>query len=140
MGSDLTFLGSGWSFPPTFHSKGATVGLVAEERDVQQSIQIILGTNPGERPMNLDFGCNLREFVFEEVDRSLLTRIRDRVTRALEAHEPRITDIAVDVDRDDGDHTLLLVAISYRLRTSNSRFNLVYPFFQQEATTPPAVS
>jgi uncharacterized protein len=128
-----SFLGTGWSFPPTFHQDG-TVEMVSEEEDIVQSLEIILSTRPAERIMQPDFGCELSQFMFEEISQSTITGIRGIISDALLYHEPRIDveDINIDDSEQEG---LLLISISYTVRSTNSRFNLVYPFYINESQT-----
>ena len=136
-----TFLGRGWAFPPTFSRGGAGVGTVADEEDVRQSLEILLGTQPGERVMQELFGCDLASALFEELDEGLLNTINRLVEDAILYHEPRIRLEQVDVTPSDPASSAqaprtLLINVSYTIRSTNSRFNLVYPFYLQEASLP----
>ncbi len=133
MSSDAPFLGRGWSFPPTFTVGGAGVETVSGEEDVHQSLRIILGTTPGERVMQDTFGCDLTSLMFEEIDQRLLNKIERLVSDALLEHEPRVELDGVNVTESDTTPGCLLVSISYMIRGTNSRFNMVYPFYIQEA-------
>ncbi|MBE9233719.1 GPW/gp25 family protein [Cuspidothrix issatschenkoi LEGE 03284] len=128
-----SFLGTGWGFPPTFHQDG-TVEMVSDEKDIVQSLEIILSTHPAERIMHPDFGCELSQFMFEEISQSAITSMRSIISKALLYHEPRIDveDINIDESEQEG---LLLISISYTVRSTNSRFNLVYPFYINESQT-----
>jgi phage baseplate assembly protein W len=125
------FLGVGLAFPVAADARGglATVGY---DEDVRQSIQIILGTNPGERVMRPDFGAGLRDFVFESIDATTIHRVQTRVQEALIDWEPRIDVVQVDVTMDPTRRNALLIDITYRVRASNSLTNLVYPFYLGE--------
>src|SRR5574340_1694063 len=121
------FLGVGWAFPPRLALDG-TVAEVAYEDDVREAILIILQTNPGERLMRPEFGAGLKDFVFEPVHPTTLARIRTRVESALVAFEPRIVVEQVAVTSDAAERNKVLVAITYRVRSTNVVQNLVYPF------------
>jgi uncharacterized protein len=125
------FLGVGLAFPVVADARGglATVGY---DEDVRQAIQIILGTNPGERVMRPDFGAGLRDFVFESIDATTIHRVQTRVQEALIDWEPRIDVVQVDVTMDPTRRNALLIDITYRVRASNSLTNLVYPFYLGE--------
>src|SRR4051812_9955778 len=84
------FLGRGWAFPPGFGPGGREVATVAGEADIAESLRILFATELGERVMRPDFGCDLRRYVFEEVDNTLLAKIAAAVTDAVLYHEPRI--------------------------------------------------
>ena len=128
------FLGIGWSFPPTFQTGGFGVTTVAEEEDVKQSLEIILSTTPGERVMRPDFGCNMREMVFEPLNTTVITYMRDRIEKAILYHEPRIDLKKVSINTANANEGEVLIEIDYSIRTTNSRQNFVYPFYINEGT------
>lgn len=125
------FLGRGWAFPVAPGGDG-DVALAEHEEDVRQAISIILETNKGERVMRPDFGCGIRELVFEPLTTTTKALVRHRVEEALTLWEPRIDLVEVRVDEDRGERGRLLVRIAYRVRTTNTFYNLVYPFHLQE--------
>lgn len=127
------FLGVGWAFPPCVTPDGK-IALVEFEEDIRQAIRIILGTNPGERVMRPDFGAGLSEFVFEPVNATTLNLVKTRVQESLIAWEPRIDLLSVNVTSDTSEHNKILIDVSYRVRATNSQFNLVYPFYLQEGS------
>jgi uncharacterized protein len=133
---DHAFLGRGWSFPPAFSRGGADVAMVSNAEDIQQSLRILLGTTQGERVMQELFGCNLRDLLFDEGDRALTARIEHTIRDAITMHEPRITLDDVIVDGQDARAGTLSVSIRYTIRGTNSRFNMVFPFYLTEATSP----
>ncbi len=134
MEENSAFLGTGWSFPPSFNQNTATIEMVSEEEDIIQSLEIILSTRPAERIMQPDFGCDLSQFLFEELSQSLITGIRGIIADAILYHEPRIDLDNIDINESQKEG-LLLISITYTVRTTNSRFNLVYPFYLNEAQT-----
>jgi hypothetical protein len=71
MSSDSSFLGTGWSFPPSFAAAGSDVRMVSAAEDIEQSLAILLTTRRGERVLQDDFGCDLSEFQFAEVSQGL---------------------------------------------------------------------
>jgi phage baseplate assembly protein W len=127
------FLGSGWAFPICrAGSAGADVELVAYDEDVKQAIRIILGTGRGERLMRPDFGAGLNQFVFEPLSMQTMQLVRARVREALVDWEPRIDVDDVEVKADGAVRNLLLITLRCRVRATNTRHNLVYPFYLQE--------
>ena len=130
------FLGRGWSFPPTFSRGGGEVEMVTNAEDIQQSLRILLGTTRGERVMQESFGCDLQSLLFEEGDQWLMSRIERTIRDAIASHEPRITLDAVKVTGQDVRAGRLDVSIRYTIRGTNSRFNMVFPFYLTEATLP----
>ena len=136
MPDDSSFLGTGWSFPPTFASNGADVETVSAADDVQQSLEILLGTQPGERVLLEQYGCDLHRFLFEEVDQGLVNSLTGLISDAILFYEPRITLNDLDISQSDAEAGLLVISIDYTIRTTNSRYNMVYPFYLNEAITP----
>jgi len=128
------FLGIGWSFPPQVDTD-ASMQFSEYEQDVQQSIRIILGTNPGERVMRPDFGAGLNQFVFEPVNTATMNAVSTQVQESLINWEPRINVIDVNVTTDPAQMNCLLIDIEYQIRASNTTANLVYPFFLMEGGT-----
>jgi phage baseplate assembly protein W len=133
MSSNSSFLGTGWSFPPGFAAAGSDVRMVSAAEDIEQSLAILLTTRHGERVMQEDFGCDLSEFQFGEVSQGLIGRIRSFIADGLLHHEPRITLHDVDVSLSGAHEGLLLITIDYTIRATNSRYNMVYPFYLNEA-------
>jgi uncharacterized protein len=130
-----SFLGTGWSFPPSFGRGGAELSTVSDVEDVHQSLRILLATRRGERPMQETFGCNLDEVLFEEMDQALINRVSSLISDAILEHEPRVELRAVDVSpaQDTG---VLDIRIEYAILGTNSRYNMVFPFYLNEAITP----
>ena len=124
------FLGRGWNFPIELDGKGQ-IAEAYEDDKVRQAIEIILRTSPGERMMHPDFGCGIHELVFDMISDDLLGRVVNEVSGALAKWEPRIDVLRVDSRQDANDPTRLLIEVDYRVRSTNSRFNLVFPFYVQ---------
>jgi uncharacterized protein len=129
-----SFLGTGWSFPPSFDRTADTLLLTSDEEDIQRSLQILLSTRKGERVMVPDYGCNLDEMVFEPMSTTFKTYIRDMVRTAILFYEARIELHAVKIDDSREVEGVILVIVEYTVRTTNSRFNFVYPYYKQEGT------
>lgn len=125
------FLGRGWAFPVQ-PGAGDEVALVEHEDDIRQAIRIILGTSPGERIMRPEFGCGLRALAFEPLSTTTIALARHRVEEALVTWEPRIDLLEVRAAADQASPGLLLIDIQYRVRATNTFYNLVYPFYLQE--------
>lgn len=128
-----TFLGTGWAFPPTFSRGPQTVAMVSDEEDIRQSLEILLTTGIGERFLRPAYGCDLRRYLFEPLDEGLVAYIRDLVNNAILYHEPRVrlTDLKLTTKADQG---MLLIEVSYVIRSTNSRQNFVFPFYKDEGT------
>ena len=133
-----TFLGRGWSFPPEFYRGGTEVEMVAAEEDIRQSLLILLSTSTGERTLFSSYGCDLSRYLFEEVDRSLISNLRSAVEHAILMNEPRVQTDGVEVEQHKSESGLLLIVVDYTIRSTNNRYNLVYPFYINEASVPVA--
>jgi phage baseplate assembly protein W len=133
---DLTksFLGNGWAFPPAFNKYTNSVEMVSGVTDIEQSIRIILGTIPGERVMYPSFGCGINTFVFETSDVTHITMLKDTIYDALLFHEPRIKVEKIEVVEDEPVDGLLKIYIEFSVIITNSRSNIVYPFYLKEGT------
>ena len=131
---EQAFLGVGWKFP--VQSDNGEIVLSRYEQDIQEAIWIILSTAPGERLMLPDFGCGIHEYVFAPNNTSTAGMVRFHVQEALTRWEPRIILQQVQVEADPGDPAVLLIHIEYKVRTTDSRFNLVYPFYLERGKTP----
>src|SRR3569832_1785369 len=121
-------LGSGLSFPLTVDRRGG-IALATGEQDVDQAIEIILGTAPGERPMRPEFGCGVHDFVFDSIDASTINKMENAIRDALDHWEPRIVVDTVEFDLSETDEGRLMIDIGYRIRVTNTLRNLVYPFY-----------
>ncbi|MET9901707.1 GPW/gp25 family protein [Streptomyces sp. NPDC006446] len=124
-------LGQGWPAPPVLDATGE-IGRESGAEKVRQSILLILGTRRGERLMRPDFGAGLEDFVFEPVSATTAALLRHRVETVLVQWEPRIDLHEVLVDVADQRGGRMAVTISYRIRSTNTFYNLVYPFFLHE--------
>jgi phage baseplate assembly protein W len=128
---DPGFLGRGWAFP-IVPGRDGRIAYAEGEAAIEDAIEIILGTSPGERVMRPEFGCGIWELVMEANTAQLHGRVQARVRDALVRWEPRIDVLDVRVDSPPEQKNVLLIRIDYRVRSNNAFFNLVYPFFLQE--------
>jgi phage baseplate assembly protein W len=129
-----SFLGTGWSFPPTFESTQGSVEMTSDEIDIQKSLQILLTTRLGERVMRPDFGCNLNDMVFEAMNLNTKTYIYELIKSAILYFEPRIELEAVEVVPQLDNEGIFMIEIQYTVRATNSRQNFVFPFYKEEGT------
>lgn len=130
------FLGTGWRFGPDGiglnDPRARNPHFIAEASDeelVQQSIWLILSTAPGERVMRPDFGCGIHDLVFANPSAGTLGEVAREVTRALTLWEPRVHLLRVEAHLDRQNPACIIVEIDAQIRSTNSRFNFVYPFY-----------
>jgi phage baseplate assembly protein W len=129
-----SFLGTGWSFPPTFDASSNNVIMTSDEADIQLSLQVLLATRKGERIMLPDYGCNLNEMLFEPITTTFKTYISEMIRTAILFYESRIDLNSVKIDDSRETEGVIAIVLDYTVRTTNSRFNFVYPFYKNEGT------
>jgi len=133
-----SFLGTGWSFPPTFatldYTPNYSVVMVSDEPDIKESLIILFSTSLGERIMLPEYGGGLERYVFDSITATLMTQIQTTVQQAILFWEPRIIADAVSVQPDASATGVVLISVCYTIRKTNARNNLVYPFYLQEGT------
>jgi phage baseplate assembly protein W len=134
-----SFLGKGWAFPPTFNLATGEVEMVSDEEDIRQSLHILLSTSLGERVMQPDYGCNLNDYIFEDLSSTMIGCIKERVANSILYYEPRIVVESIDVTSSGSVDNLegrFLIELTYSIPGTNSRFNYVYDFYKNEAVKP----
>ncbi len=134
-----SFLGRGWAFPPSFNHNRGTVEMAEDEKDIEESIYIIINTIPGERIMFPEFGCHIRSYVFESNDATYMSMLKDAIYDALLFYEPRIKDINIKIEPNDPQidpqkKGYVFVHIEYGIIITNTRNNMVIPFYKEEGT------
>lgn len=131
---NLPFLGRGWSFPPAFSRVTPGVAMLEAELDIASSLEILLTTAQGERVMLPQYGCNLDELIFEDLDTRMKTLMADKIESAILYHEPRITLESVQLNDSSEWEGIVLIEVTYQVKATNSRFNFVYPYYRLEGT------
>lgn len=129
-----SFLGTGWSFPPEFKKETKSVKMLQDEEDIESSLEILLTTRLGERVMVPEYGCNLDELLFKPLNLTLKTYVVDLIKTAILYHEPRIEVNKIAIDSTNELAGELLINIDYTIRSTNSRKNMVFPFYKEEGT------
>jgi Bacteriophage baseplate protein W len=133
------FLGVGWAFPPRVEA--GDVALTAYDEDVRQAVLLLLRTEPGERVMRPTYGAGLRSLAFEPLTTTTAALVRHRVETALVLFEPRIDSVEVTVTPPAGPVAdasgRLDIEVVYRVRATNTFYNLVYPFYLLEGAPAP---
>lgn len=125
------FLGIGWRFPPAFEAGG--VHMSRGEQDIHESLAILFTTLAGERPLAPRYGLDAHALMFEPISTTLRTLLKDRAIAALRLHEPRIEVLDLEIASPDPNHGTLAVRLDYRVHATNTRFNLVFPFYLGDA-------
>lgn len=128
------FLGRGWSFPPSFRKEIQGVEMTEKEDDIEKSLHILLTTATGERLMEPRYGCNMEELVFESLNTTTKTLMKDKIQTAILYFEPRIDVTKIELNDTDQLEGKVLIEIEYIVRATNSRFNFVFPYYINEGT------
>ncbi len=130
---EKAFLGRGWGFPIQFNWNNKGVRMVAGDEDIEESIFILLNTMKKERIMRPEFGCNLIPMVYENMNSSLYTALKDDIKRALTLYESRIDVLNIRM-AEESDQGIINIDIQYKVRATNTRHNLVFPFYINQGT------
>ncbi|MEN2399252.1 GPW/gp25 family protein [Flavobacterium sp. MC2016-06] len=134
MENEQAFLGTGWSFPPEFKKITKSVIMISDEEDIKSSLEILLSTKIGERVMLPKYGCNVDELLFNPLNTTLKTFVSELIRTAILYHEPRIDVEKIDISQGDDLSGELILSLDYKIRATNSRTNMVYPFYKLEGT------
>lgn len=152
-----SYLGRGWSFPPSFApplplepllkdvppllqdradyaTGGGGAAMVAGPADIEQSLYILLTTRLGERVLAPDFGCDLQPMAFEPLNAATAAQFQHLIHTAILYHEPRIEFLDLTASQSDDQPGVLLLDLAYQVRSTNARHNYVYPFYLQEGS------
>jgi uncharacterized protein len=126
--ADPSFVGRGFRFPMGVDHTGS-IALTYGPEDMDCSIRVVLSTAPSERVMRPQFGCKIWDLLFEPVNANTLGLMAQAVRESVAQWEPRVQVEDVVVTPDSDDSALVHIHLTYRVRTTNSRRNLVYPFY-----------
>ena len=122
------FIGRGWSYPMGVNTSGG-IAMVSRDEELVQAMQLILGTQPGERPMRPEFGCTIHDYVFAPFNPTTEGEMISAVRASLRRWEPRVDVIQVRIVQDGGDPALLYIDIEYQPTGTYDPRNLVFPFY-----------
>jgi len=134
--TDEDFLGTGWSFPPTFNRHSASVVMTSDVPNIKQSLWVLLSTSLGERIMLATYGTGLRDWVFDSLTETAINSIASTLAKAILDWEPRIDVLRIAVQEENPLDGRITILIDFVVRATNVRSNLVYPFYLNEATLP----
>lgn len=125
---DASFVGRGFYWPLQVDHTGS-IRLTDGAADLDRSMAMVLATAPGERVMRPEFGCRIWELLFEPVTANLIGLMAQAVRDALAQWEPRVEIDDVDPVADPNDPALINIRVNYRVKSTNDRRNLVFPFY-----------
>jgi uncharacterized protein len=125
---DASFVGRGFFWPMQVDHTGS-IRLTEGAADIDAAMQVVLATAPGERVMRAQFGCRIWDLLFEPVTANVLGLMAQAVRDALAQWEPRVEVEGVDPIQDPRDPALVTITVQYRVKATNDRRNLVFPFY-----------
>ncbi|MCC6726552.1 MAG: GPW/gp25 family protein [Saprospiraceae bacterium] len=128
------FMGRGWGFPPSFNRSSAGVEMLEKEADIASSLEVLTSTALGERVMLPAYGCDLNDLLFESLSTTTKTIVADKIRTAILYFEPRINLLNVNINDDRELEGIVLIEIEYLVRSTNTRYNFVFPFYKFEGT------
>lgn len=111
--------------------------MVEKEVDIKQSLEILLNTSKGERIMLPNYGCDLQSFLFESINTTKMHLLQELIRTAILTYEPRIKLNDVIIDQTDYLEGIIKVKLDYTIETTNTRFNLIFPYYKVEGTDIP---
>jgi phage baseplate assembly protein W len=132
--TNASFLGTGWGFPPTFSPATGNVQMTSDAADIEASLKILLGTTIGERFLQPKYGLDLHSLLFEPMSTTMLTMLKDQVMVAILVYEARVQMLGLDMDTSNLVGGVVSINLDYQIRATNSRFNLVYPFYTTDGS------
>jgi phage baseplate assembly protein W len=125
---DPSFIGRGLRFPIAIDSRGG-IALASGPEVIECALRVVLSTAPGERVMRPNFGCKIWDLLFEPINANTIGLMEEAVREAVAQWEPRVTLVDVSIIPDRDESALVRIAVTYEIRTTNDRRNLVYPFY-----------
>ena len=125
------FLGTGWRFP-LIPDENGKLAYSSGDDNVEQSLRILLQTSLGERVMRFEFGCRASEMVFAPGGHRYLRMLETSVEEAIRDWEPRIDVLEIRAESVPAESERVDVFVAYRIRASNTKANLVFPFYLDE--------
>ena len=131
--ADEQFLGLGWAFPPAFDNQGQSLRMVKAEQDIQESLGILLSTATGERVMRPNFGWRREALTFDPLSTTFAASLKHEIETAILYFEPRIDVNKITFEANEPNEGIVSIRVDYTVRATNTRNNLVFPFYLDEA-------
>ncbi|MEU4689792.1 GPW/gp25 family protein [Actinoplanes sp. NPDC023714] len=122
------FRGTGWRFP-IVPLAGGGLGYSRGDDNITDSLLLLLRTAAGERVMRPELGTTVPDLIFEPGSEQNRFRLEQVLLDTIRRWEPRVeveSVVAGPVSVGDG---VAEVAVTYRILRTNTRRNLVFPFY-----------
>lgn len=131
--SQRDFLGQGIKFPIQVNKATGRFMMSTEEESVKESIYLILMTQKTERWVRPEFGSSILSYTFMDTSLTRINMMARELEDTILSQEPRISEVEVTVEPRLSQGCLIL-NLSYLIATSNTRDNLVFPFYLYSET------
>ena len=135
MAEDKKFLGTGCRFPVQVDPATGRFMTSSGNQSVKESIYLILMTQRTERLTRPDFGSNIMNYTFMDTGATMLSIFRRDISEAILSQEPRIADVEITTEFHEN-QGMILVNIDYLVSDTNTRDNMVFPFYLDRAAEP----
>jgi phage baseplate assembly protein W len=122
------FLGTGWRFP-ILPDEAGRLGYAVGEQSIEHCLRVLLLTATGERVMRPDFGTKAQESVFAPGSVQNLRDLERSIVEAVRTYEPRVELDGVRAEADPADESRVTVTVEYRIRRTNTKANIVFPYY-----------
>ncbi len=128
MSDGADFIGRGILFPLRVDQSGS-IALGSGADDIDASLRMAIITAPGERVMRPQFGCRIWDLLFEPINANTLGLMAEAVRDTVSQWEPRVDLEEANVEPDPANAARVIIDLRYRVRSTNDRRNLVFPFY-----------
>jgi uncharacterized protein len=122
------FLGTGWAFPVLPDPAGGLRYAVGED-SIRDCLLVLLQTATGERVMRSGFGTTAPTLVFAPGSPANLRMLESSISDAVRSDEPRVELDSVVAEPTPGQENRVVVSVTYRVRRTNTKANLVFPYY-----------
>lgn len=122
------FLGKGMKFPPQINNASGRFVVSSGTIGIKESIYIILMTQKSERFTRPEFGSRILSYTFMDTSVTRLNMLGRELRETILEQEPRVDEVEVQVDSRQ-EAGCLIISIDYYVASSNTRENLVFPFY-----------
>lgn len=122
------YLGCGIKFPIEVNRATGRFCMSRGEESVREAVYTILMTQKGERFVRPEFGSRILSYTFMDVSDTRIHMMAKELKDTIEEQEPRVSQVEVEAE-PRLEKGCLILHVSYRIRATNTRDNLVFPFY-----------
>lgn len=118
----------GWKFPPTFNLFGGNIDVVRGEQSIKESLFTLLTTVPGERNMELDYGCDINSLAFSVLDQNTKTFMTNNIKESIAKWEKRIRVDDLILSQENGDIGKIQIKILYTVLQNDNKGEFLFDY------------